>query len=101
MPLAAGALAWLHGALPADVGDCPFNLQLVGRGLKATVLVGKRLVGRIWLPSEMRPTMTGGADDRLFLPAAWLHEAGGELHLLLESVSADAELAQIHFPVDS
>lgn len=50
---------------------------------------------------KMRPHMAGGADDRMVLPADWLREAGGKLHLLLESVSPIGELSCLKFILDS
>jgi beta-galactosidase len=84
---ARGAMAWLHTNLPLSIDwEHGLGLQLAGQGLKVSAWVGKCLVGRLWLPSETRPRMTGGFDDRMVLPSAWLREAGGQLHLLLESV---------------
>jgi len=97
-----GEMAWLHGELPLSVDwERGFDLQLIGHGVKASVMIGRHLVGRVWLPSEMRPRMTGGADDRVVLPAGWLREAGGKLHLLLESVSPEAELQSVKLVFDS
>jgi beta-galactosidase len=102
MKLAGGEMAWLHAELPLSMEwERGFNLELSGRGVKASVMIGKRLVGRVWLPSEMRPRMTCGADDRISLPAGWLREAGGNLHLLLECVSPGGELQSIKFVLDS
>jgi beta-galactosidase len=94
--MAGGAMAWLHAELPqAYDWECGFQLQFAGHGVKATVLLGERVVGRVWLPSDMRPRMAGGADDRVVLPATWVREAGGRVHLLLESVSPAGELQSV------
>lgn len=85
--LPQGGMAWLHADLPLAVDwERGWGLQVTGQGVKISAWLGKRLVGRLWLPSGMRPRMTGGLDDRMTLPAAWLREASGKLHLLLESV---------------
>ncbi len=100
LTLPRGEMAWLHADLPLEIDwEQGWGLQLAGQGIKLSAWVGSRLVGRIWLPSEMRPLMTGGAYDRLVLPSAWLREAGGKVHLLLESVSNQpfGELNEIRF----
>jgi len=97
---AGGEMAWLHIDLPLSVDwSRGWELQLAGHGLKVSAWIGKHLVGRIWLPSEMRPRMTGGADDRMVLPASWLEEADGQLHLLLESVSSSGKLSCLKFVI--
>jgi hypothetical protein len=79
-----------------------WDLQVTGSGLKVSAWIGKQLVGRLWLPSEMRPRMAAGPDDRLYLPASWMREAAGKLHLLLESVSTSpaGELNNLKFILD-
>ena len=101
--LAGGAMAWLHTDLPlAADWERGWGLQVAGQGMKVSAWLGKRLVGRLWLPSEMRPRMAAGADDRMVLPAAWLREAGGKLHLLLESVGNQptGEVSGLEFTPD-
>lgn len=94
--LGAGEMAWLHTTLLLiEDWENGWNLQLTGTGIKVSAWIGRRLVGRVWLPSEMRPCMTGGADDRIVLPASWLKEAGGHVHLLLESVNPVGELLDL------
>lgn len=98
--LPQGGIAWLHADLPLALDwERGWGLQLAGQGLKVSAWLGKRLVGRLWLPSTMRPRMTGGLDDRMTLPFAWLREAGGKLHLLLESVGSQpaGELSELKF----
>ncbi len=93
--LTRGAMAWLHVDLPlANEWERGWGVRFAGQGIKISAWVGNRLVGRIWLPSEMRPRMAAGLDDRMVLPASWLREAGGKLHLLLESVG-DAPLGEL------
>jgi beta-galactosidase len=99
--LAGGEMAWLHVDLPLSVDwDRGWDLQLEGHGLKVSAWIGKRLVGRIWLPSKMRPRMTGGAEDHMVLPVDWLQDANGQLHLLLEGVSSVGELSKLKFILD-
>lgn len=103
LSLPRGGMAWLHADLPLAVDwERGWGLQLAGQGVKVSAWLGKRLVGRLWLPSEMRPRLTGGLDDRLVLPSAWLREAEGKLHLLLESVGNQpaGELGEIRFIQD-
>jgi len=100
LSLPRGGMTWLHADLPLAVNwERGWGLQMAGQGIKVSAWLGKRLVGRLWLPSEMRPRMAGGLDDRLVLPSAWLREAEGKLHLLLESVGNQpaGELSEIRF----
>jgi beta-galactosidase len=98
LALSRGKMAWLHADLPLSVDwERGWGLQLLGQGMKVSAWLGNRLVGRIWLPSEVRPRMTGGLDDRMVLPSAWLRQVEGKLHLLLESLTSQTfgELCEI------
>jgi beta-galactosidase len=90
--LAAGGMGWLHGQLPLDqLPGAPLDLIFEGSEMKVTVWVGERLVGRLWLPSQKRPRMAGGPSDRVYLPAAWLKAAEGQIHLLMECTAAQGQ----------
>jgi hypothetical protein len=98
LSLPHGKMAWLHTDLPLSTDwERGWGLQLVGQGVKISAWLDSRLVGRFWLSSEMRPRMTGGFDDRLVLPSAWLRQADGKLHLLLESMGSQllSEVSEI------
>ncbi len=97
-----GAMGWLQADLPLTVDwDKGLALQLVGQDLKITAWIGEHMIGRIWLPSTMRPRMAGGMDDRMVLPAHWLREANGKIWLLVESVSPEAELRKLNIILES
>jgi len=81
--LGAGQMAWLRGQITQGQPG-PVDLVITGREMKVSVWLGARLVGRLWLPAQERPRMAGGPDDRVYLPAAWIKEADGQLRLLLE-----------------
>jgi len=101
--LMPGEMAWLNADLPiSNAWETSWGLKLTGHGIKVTAWLGEHLVGRIWLPSSMRPKMAGGLDDRMVLPAKWLREADGNLHLLLESVNTESpsELQKIEFTME-
>jgi len=101
--LMPGEMAWLNADLPiSNAWETNWGLKLTGHGIKVTAWLGEHLVGRIWLPSSMRPKMAGGLDDRMVLPAKWLREADGSLHLLLESVNTESpsELQKIEFTME-
>jgi beta-galactosidase len=90
LTLQGGEMAWLNVTLPLDVDwERGWDLQFSGQGMKVSALIGKHLVGRIWLPSPMRPSMAGGPDNRIVVPVHWLREASGRIMLLLESVSSE------------
>ena len=96
-------MAWLHADLPLSADwERGWGLQLAGQGVKVSAWIGKRMVGRLWLPSAMRPRMAAGGDDRMVLPADWLREADGKLHLLLESVGNQpaGALSSLEFILD-
>ena len=47
---------------------------------------------RRWPPCDtLRPSLRGGADDRLYLPAPWFEEGEKRLALLVEAVEMGAE----------
>jgi beta-galactosidase len=96
--LPAGAMAWLNTRISSSINwGQGWGLQIIGQGLKVSAWIGQRLAGRIWLPSPNRPRMAGGLDDRMVLPESWLQEAGGQIHLLLESISnGDGELSALN-----
>jgi beta-galactosidase len=103
LPLPSGEMAWLSAHLPlSKAWEQGWGLKFIGQGLKVTAWIGQHLVGRIWLPSPMRPRMAAGPDDRMVLPAQWLREEGGQIYLLLESVTSGAagELVDLKFTAD-
>lgn len=101
--LGKGEMAWLYADIPLSADwNRRWGLQLVGQGLKVSAWIGNHLTGRLWLPSLVRPRMTGGADDRMVLPTSWLQEAHGSLHMLLESVDdhRNGELRELKLTLD-
>ncbi len=91
-------MVWLITNLPmSEDWNGSFCAKFTGQGLKIAAWIGNHMIGRVWLPSEMRPRMAGGADDRLILPISWLKETGGQLSLLLEGVGQDGELNEVKF----
>ena len=85
-----GELTWMHGQIPESaVPEAALDMVFSGRNLKLSVWLGERLVGRVWLPSQNRPRMAGGIDNRVYLPASWIAKANGKVHLLIESVGED------------
>jgi hypothetical protein len=100
--LKGGDMAWLYVDLPlSSEWKHGWNLKLAGQGVKVSAWMGRHMIGRIWLPSKMRPRMAGGADDRMVLPSDWLHDTEGKLWLLLESVSQDGQLSNVKFIEDT
>jgi beta-galactosidase len=100
--LKGGEMALLHIHLPTSLEwEKGRNLKFFGQGIKISAWIGRHMIGRVWLPSDMRPHMAGGADNLMILPAAWLHEGDGQLWLMLESVSQDGELSSVNFAEDA
>jgi beta-galactosidase len=82
----AGKMAWLHTHLPDRVtSTAGLDMVFEGKGLKVSAWLGERLVGRVWLPAQLRPRMAGGPDNRIHLPPDWMKAADGNIHLLIES----------------
>jgi len=93
--LRAGALGWLFG----DVGALArlggsWVLRCLGRNAKVTAWFNGHIVGRLWLPASLRPTMVGGAPDVLQLPEPWIQPTNNRLALLVEAVEY-GEMAEV------
>ncbi|GAA3474487.1 beta-galactosidase [Nonomuraea roseola] len=87
--LAPGELCWLHADLTPFAGRT-WTVRLTGERMKLTAWFNGRVVGRLWLPGDPRPSMRGGDPELLTLPASWFAPAGGDrLSLLAESVHRD------------
>lgn len=87
--LAPGRAAWLYAAVAPSGVDKGWRVQFDGKGLKLTVFLEDRIVGRLWLPCDAElPLMTGGSRQSVYLPGAWFPEAGepGRLAIWLEAV---------------
>ncbi|WP_372635786.1 beta-galactosidase [Cohnella sp.] len=92
--LEPGEMRWLFAPLPASPSDEGWRVRVRGSGLKLSVLVGDRLVSRLWLEGGTeRPIISGGDAGSFWIPGPWLGDGGsGErLSLLLEAIDADAE----------
>lgn len=91
--LEPGEVRWLFAPIPAAPSIEGWRVNVHGTGLKLSVLVGERLVSRLWLEGgEERPIMRGGDASSFWIPGPWLGDGGsGErLSLLLEAVDAHA-----------
>ncbi|MFB9276406.1 beta-galactosidase [Cohnella cellulosilytica] len=100
--LEPGEMRWLFAPLPASPSAEGWRVRVRGTGLKLSVLVGDRLVSRLWLEGgEERPTLRGGDASSFWIPGPWLGDGGsGErLSLLLEAVDPNAAglLEQLDF----
>jgi beta-galactosidase len=82
-----GGIAWLSASLAA--APVSHALQVGGTDVKASVFLNTTLVGRLFLPSPMRPKMAGGRDDCAYLPSCWLRKEGNTVRILLEAVGDD------------
>jgi beta-galactosidase len=95
--LAAGSVAWLMADMPPDVTAACRYMACKGRNVKVTAFFNGHLVGRIWTEGDLRPYMTGGAQNLIYLPEPWYHEGGNRLALLVEAVGDNAELTELVF----
>ncbi len=77
----------LHGIIPQD--DCELTIE--GRNIKATILRGGRICGRLVINADTLPAMKGGRPDTAYLPACW----GNDVYMYLEPLGDDAALSSI------
>ncbi|GGD85720.1 beta-galactosidase [Paenibacillus nasutitermitis] len=91
LTLDSGTVAWLFGEIGLSAEGRGYRVHVQGNGLKLTVLLNDRIVGRLWLPGgEERPVMTGGSPDSFYLPGPWMAEKGCCLSVMLEAVDSGA-----------
>ncbi|WP_127492650.1 beta-galactosidase [Paenibacillus glycanilyticus] len=89
--LEAGQTAWLYSTIPNSDNGKGWRAAVSGSGLKLTVFLEGRIVGRIWTPGEEgRPVITGGSPQSVYLPGVWFNKKEGELVILLEAVDQTA-----------
>ncbi|WP_202078981.1 beta-galactosidase [Caldalkalibacillus salinus] len=74
----------------AHASGC-FMLYPKGKNVKVTAIFNERIVGRVWLPSQARPTFSGGRQDSIYLPRPLWKTAGNELHFLVEAIDRKEE----------
>ncbi|AEI44801.1 Glb1 [Paenibacillus mucilaginosus KNP414] len=98
VPLLPGEWAWLQTELPAGLAAKCRKLRCEGRSMKITAFFNGHLVGRVWLEGAgVRPHMTGGGQDVIYLPEPWYREGSSRLSLLVEGAGDDAELRRVAF----
>ncbi|WP_054025233.1 beta-galactosidase [Bacillus sp. FJAT-28004] len=90
--LEPGETAWLYTATINSEAGKGWRAKVSGAGLKMTVFLEERIIGRIWLPSDAnRPVMSGGSPDSFYLPGAWYEAGAGNLTILLEAVDREKQ----------
>ncbi|NIK79633.1 beta-galactosidase [Paenibacillus castaneae] len=90
--LEPGETAWLYASTVNSKAAAGWRAKAAGTGLKLTVFLEGRIVGRIWLPSDTgRPVLTGGSPDSFYLPGAWYEEGKGSLAIMLEAVDLEKQ----------
>lgn len=92
-----GELAAFRGIFPLrDAGGNGFRLRLAGQDVKVLVLMNGKMLGRLILPSQVRPIMKGGNDGFLYLPKSFLQEEN-HLDILLEAMQGIPHISNIDF----
>lgn len=93
--LTPGGIAWLFARVDqlAATG-ASWTLHPTGRNAKVTAFFNGYGVGRLWLPSAGQPSMRGGHNDALYLPAPWFQPQTNLVALLIEAID-QAEAAEI------
>jgi beta-galactosidase len=87
LSLEPGETAWLYASTVNSEGGAGWRAKIAGSGVKLTVFLEGRIVGRLWLPSdENRPVFSGGRPDSFYLPGAWYDADKGRVAILLEAV---------------
>lgn len=90
--LKPGETAWLFTSTVNSEDGTGWRAKVAGTGLKLTVFLEGRIVGRIWLPSDAnRPVLTGGSPDSFYLPGAWYEAGKGSLAIMLEAVDREKQ----------
>lgn len=98
--LAPGEAGWLFASVPNAAQGKGWRVRAAGSGLKLTVFMEERIVGRLWLPGGAgRPMMTGGSADSFYLPGPWFQSGQAQLSIFLEAVEEQAagSLEQLEF----
>lgn len=72
------------------------KLLLKGKNVKVLAQLNCKMIGRLWLPSDIRPEFRGGDDSILYLPKSYLKESN-ELILLIEALEDEPVLDGIQF----
>ncbi|MCK8489351.1 beta-galactosidase [Paenibacillus sp. MBLB2552] len=89
--LDSGKAGWLFAPIHNSAQGKGWRVRAIGSGLKLTVFMDERIVGRLWLPGGAgRPTMTGGSADSFYLPGPWFHDNQAQLSIYLEAVEDQA-----------
>lgn len=87
LTLTSGEAGWLFASIPNSAQGKGWRVRAAGSGLKLTVFMEERIVGRLWLPGgEGRPMMTGGSADSFYLPGPWFQAGQAQLSIFLEAV---------------
>lgn len=90
--LAPGETAWLFASTVNSGAEAGWRAKVSGTGMKLTVFLEGRIVGRIWLPGDAnRPVLTGGSPDSFYLPGAWYEAGKGSLAIMLEAVDREQQ----------
>jgi len=90
--LEPGETAWLYTTTVNSEAGKGWRAKVSGAGLKMTVFLEEKIVGRIWLTSDAnRPVMSGGSPDSFYLPGAWYEAGKGSLTILLEAVDPEKQ----------
>ncbi|WP_178019100.1 beta-galactosidase [uncultured Paenibacillus sp.] len=91
LTLASGEVGWLFAPINNSDQGKGWRVRAAGSGLKLTVFMDDRIVGRLWLPGGAgRPTMTGGSTDSFYMPGPWFHDGQAQLSIFLEAVDEQA-----------
>ena len=91
--LEPGETAWLFVSTVNSDAGTGWRARVAGSGLKLTVFLEERIVGRIWLPGDdaNRPVFSGGSPDSFYLPGVWYEADKGNLAILLEAVDRNKQ----------
>ncbi|MBM6997777.1 beta-galactosidase [Paenibacillus sp. DXFW5] len=91
LSLDSGKTGWLFAAINNSAQGKGWRVRAAGSGLKLTVFMDERIVGRLWLPGGTgRPTMTGGSTNSFYLPGPWFHDNQAQLSIYLEAADEQA-----------
>jgi beta-galactosidase len=72
------------------------KLSMKGNNIKVLVILNGQMIGRLWLPSNIRPEFRGGDESILYLPKSFMKEMN-QIDLLIEAMKDEPVLEAIQY----
>jgi beta-galactosidase len=89
LEMSPGEVLWLQSEWNEGSEINDRLVQIVGSNAKLTAFYNGRIVSRLWLPcTGDRPVMSGGSQENIYLPGAWLRKGKNRFSLLIEAIQS-------------